>query len=100
MPIHDVLLVTKLEYPALFKAFELISHDCGRQAGHENYAIPLTWKSTIRAIEMNLANILMSADSDFECLCIGEEVEQQRIVIDYRIPLVDELLTEFFEEFS
>ena len=95
----DVFLVTANNFPTVFKAFELISHDCGRQAGHVNYAVPRTWWSVIQEIERDLAKILEDADSDFECLCTGDEDERQRIVTDYRITLADKLLQEFFEEF-
>jgi len=94
----DVFLVTKNNYPAIFKAFELISHDCGRQAGHINYAVPLSWQSVIGEIDRDLANLLQNAKSDFECICIGEESEKDKIIKYYR--LVDKLLQEFFEEFN
>lgn len=96
----DVFLVTENNYPSIFKAFELISHDCGRQAGHKNYAVPLSWQGVIQEIESDLFNLLQDADSDFECLCIGDEEDRVRIVQGYRIILVDKLLQEFFEEFS
>ena len=98
--IHDALLITKIEYPTIFKAFELISNDCGRQAGHTNYVIPLTWKNVISEIEKNLKNLFNDAETDFETLCIGEESERKAIVKEYRIILVDKLLQEFFEEFT
>ena len=98
--VHDVFLVTESELPSLFKAFELISNDCGRQAGHINYAIPLSWKSVIVEIERDLKNLLEDADSDFECLCIGEETERDAVVKGHRLTLADKLLQEFFEEFN
>lgn len=98
MPSVDVILITAENYPAIFKAFEMISHDSGNQAGHINYAINMVWSSVIKEIEHDLAEMLLDADGDFECLCIGEEIERQLIVQNYRITLADKLLQEFFEE--
>jgi len=96
----DVFLVTQKNYPSVFKAFELISHDCGRQAGHTNYAVPLKWDKTIETIEYDLTRLLVGADSDFECLCTGDMGESAKIVKDYKLEVADQLLQEFFEEFS
>lgn len=95
----DVFLVTATSHQALFKAFELISHDCGRQAGHINYAVPLVYQDKIQSFEDKLAYLWMNADSDFECLCTGDWDERGRIVKDYKLEEVDELLQRFFEEF-
>lgn len=98
--IHDVLLVTAESHPALFKAFELISHDCGRQAGHRNYAVPLEYADKLPYIEQNLQALLDRADADFETLCIGEAEESAAVVRGYQLAVTDELLQRFFEEFS
>jgi hypothetical protein len=98
MPNTDIILITEKEFPFLFKAFEMISHDNGGQAGHTNYAISMSWKSTIHEIEHDLKELHEDADSDFECLCIGEETEREWVVINRRITLADKLLQEFFEE--
>jgi hypothetical protein len=95
----DVFLVTVTNYPTIFKAFELISHDSGRQAGHENYAVPKSWLSVINEIERDLTNLLQDADSDFECLCTGDDEDRNRVVHGYRLTLADKLLQQFFEEF-
>ena len=96
---HDVIVITAKSHPTLFAAFELISHDCGRQAGHQNYAVPVEYQSRLPGIEHNLARLLADADSDFECLCIGEQTESRQIVADYKLDVTDELLQRFFEEF-
>ena len=96
--IHDVFLITIENYPTLFKAFEMISHDAGNGAGHKNYSISLKWKEVIEVVEYNLKVMLESADSDFECLCIGDEDDRNRIVREYKIEVTDKLLQDFFEE--
>ncbi len=94
----DKMLITKEEFPAIFAAFEKISHDSGAQAGHTNYVIDMSWKSTIQEIERDLAKLLEEADSDFDILCIGDEEERIDVVRGHRITLADKLLQEFFEE--
>ena len=98
MPVMDVILITEKEFPFVFKAFETIAHDNGAQAGHINYAISMSWKSTIGAIEDDLKALYEDVYSEFETLCIGEEFERQRIVVYRRLTLADKLLQEFFEE--
>ena len=97
---HDVIVITKDSHPAIFAAFELISHDCGRQAGHQNYAIPMECASNLDEIEADLTTLRTEADSDFECLCIGEASESERVVKDYKLEHVDWLLQAFFEEYA
>lgn len=97
---HDVLLITAASHPALFKAFELISHDGGRQAGHTNYAIPLEYADRAPLINDNLQALLDQSADDFEALCIGEETDAQRVVQGYQLAITDELLQRFFEEFA
>lgn len=100
---HDVYLITKELHPGLFAAFELISHDCGRQAGHTNYAVPLEWVERIEkdgGIDDQLQALRAEADSDFECLCIGDDTEMQAVVDAYHLQTANELLQRFFEEFA
>lgn len=96
----DVLLVTAKSHPALFDAFERISHDQGRQAGHKNYAVPLAWEAKLPGIERALHRLLLTAPRDFETLCIGEQEEAQLIVARRGLQDADELLLRFSEEFS
>ncbi len=99
MPNYDVIIITSESHPAIFKAFETISHDNGNQAGHTNYVVSLKWKDDLDGIEKTLATMLRDADSDFDCLCIGDELERQSIVkSDPGMEVVDNLLQEFFEE--
>jgi len=97
---HDVLVITAASHPAIFAAFELISRDCGRQAGHSNYAIPLDCATHLDAIEGRLAELRATADSDFETLCIGDAEEAERIARAYGLEYTDRLLQAFFEEFA
>ncbi len=97
---HDVILITEQSHPALFAAFELISHDCGRQAGHTNYVVPQSYKVVLPEIEQQLKTLREDADSDFEALCIGDSEDADMIVERYRLNSVNELLQRFFEEFS
>ena len=98
---HDVTLVTKTSHPAIFAAFELISHDGGRQAGHQNYVVPLAefTPAQLDDFDLQLMRLSRDADSDFDCLCTGDEEERNRIVKDYNLADVDRLLQRFFEEF-
>ena len=96
---HDVTLITKVSHPTLFAAFELISHDSGRQAGHRNYAVPDHYAPFLATMEAQLAPLRRDADLDFETLCIGEGTESELIVARYELTHIDELLQRFFEEF-
>lgn len=96
----DVILVTKGNFPTIFKAFELISHDCGRQVGHINYAVPMVWEKSLHTVENCLKHLYDKVYVDFETLCIGEQSEAQDIVSQYKIELADGLLQRFFEEFQ
>ncbi len=100
---HDVYLITKQLHPGLFAAFELISHDCGRQAGHLNYAVPLEWVErieTVGGIDDQLEVLRKGAPDNFTILCIGEERECDDIVQKYRLQDANRLLQAFFEEFE
>jgi|SRR5688572_16733551 len=97
---HDVVLITKDNYPTIFKAFELISHDRGSGAGHINYTVPASYSEDLGFIEYNLKSILENADDDFTCLCIGDIDEAAKIVEAYKIHITDKFLTAFFEEFQ
>lgn len=95
----DVFLVTATTCPATFAAFEIIAHDSGRGAGHQNYAVPLEWLEQIGAIETELQALREASLTDFETVCIGEQTEAQTIVTRQGITLADRLLQRFFEEF-
>lgn len=97
--VHDVIVITEQSHPTLFKAFELISHDCGRQAGHTNYCVPDHYDALLPLAEQVLAGLLKHSAEEFETLCIGEQSESQAIVQKYGLLRTDELLQRFFEEF-
>lgn len=96
----DVILVTKDNYPTIFKAFELISHDGGRQAGHINYAVPIVYEKDLSIFEDCLSFLLKKSEQSFEDFCIGEEENRKRIVKEYLMIKTDEFLQRFSEEFS
>lgn len=93
---HDVIVITKESHPTLFLAFEAISHDCGRQAGHRNYVVPDSYAQLLTVIEPLLVSL---TPEEFSTLCIGEETEKAAIVERYGLIQTDELLQRFFEEF-
>lgn len=95
-----MILITRATHPALFEAFERISHDCGRQAGHQNYAIPLTYAPRLAGMEESLKRLLTRHPDKFETLCIGEESDRQAIVGQYLLFDTDALLQRVFEEFA
>jgi len=94
------MVITAASHPALFAAFELISHDTGRQAGHQNYAIPLEYTTHLTAIEGRLAELRTTVECDFETLCIGEEMEMEQVARAHGLEYSNTLLQRFFEEFE
>lgn len=92
----DVVLITAENYPVIFRAFEMISHDCGRQAGHQNYAVPMEFNNDLGFINYVLSRL---KEDEFSVLCIGEQTEAELIVKQYGLTKADKLLQEFFEEF-
>lgn len=95
----DVFLVTKDNYPTLFQAFELISHDCGRRAGHTNYAVPLAYQGDVLRYDWQLAKLHADNADDFILFCIGAEENKERLVQAHDLGECDGLLQRFFEEF-
>ena len=95
---YDKVLITRENYPTIFEAFELIAHDNGAQAGHQNYVMSLEWERLLKEIEKKLKNLREKADLDFECLCNGDDDERLRIVKDYHLEGPDKFLQDFFEE--
>jgi len=91
----DVILVTAESHPALFKAFELISHDSGNQADHTNYAVPIVWAEDLEFVDRVLG--LLSPE-ELETLAIGEDEENKVLVKKFNLQKVDKLLQEFFED--
>ena len=91
--------ITALSHPTLFRAFETISHDCGRQAGHEVYTVPHPWDAVVPVADTALASL---SASDFETVCIGETTEAEEIIHNSTLDMemVGELLDAFFEEFE
>lgn len=92
----DVYVITPSNFPTIFKSFEIISHDCGRQAGHVNYAVPLSYEKDLPIIDNALR---MLSEEELTTLCIGEQTEAAVIVDRYGLRMSDELLQRFFEEF-
>jgi hypothetical protein len=95
----DVFLVTKFKYSSIFNAFELISHDCGRQAGHLNYAIPLSWEKEAINIDFKLRQLEKDSKEAFETFCIGEKGKAEEIAQLRNMNDANDLLQRFFEEF-
>ena len=92
----DVYVITASNFPTIFAAFEMISHDGGRQAGHQNYAVPLEYEKNLPVIDHALR---MLTEVELNVLCIGEQSEAAAIVDRYGLRTSDELLQRFSEEF-
>lgn len=92
----DVVVITSDNFPVLFRAFETISHDCGRQAGHKNYAVPMSYEKDLPTINEFLRRL---TNEQLETLCIGEQTEAQKLLTNAGLKMADELLQRFFEEF-
>ena len=70
------VLVTADGFPALHKAFEIVSHDGGAGCGYPDYAVPDHHRMQLGAIETALSEL---SDDDLETFCIGEQTEQLAI---------------------
>ena len=91
--------VTRENFPHLHRAFELISHDRGSQAGHAWYEVPDTYMSMLLLSQVNHA-LGQVPEEDFEEFCIGEQLNKMAILARHGsvwLSYADELLTEFFE---
>jgi hypothetical protein len=90
--------VTKTQFPAIYRAFETISHDRGTQAGHLWYEIPdngTWWKLRLDQVNFALGRL---KPEEFETFCIGEVTEKEAITgEDAWLIDADVLLYEFFE---
>lgn len=91
----DLFLVTKMNYPSVFRACELLSTDIGNQAGHKNYGINLVFEANMPNVEKALSEL---STEDFDTLVIGEEGDKQHL-LSKNITLVqaDELLQHIYE---
>lgn len=57
------------QWPMLWDAFETVSHDSGKAAGHAVYFVPETWTARLDQVEAALHGLTEEERSDF---CIGE----------------------------
>jgi hypothetical protein len=95
------VLVTAEDFPALHKAFEIISHDGGAGCGYPDYAVPEHHRMQLGLIEAALAEL---DDDELDTFCIGEESEQ--IAIRDRdggtlaLAWAHDLLGKFFNRFA
>lgn len=93
------MTVTKEKFPNLHKAFELISHDRGSQAGHKWYGVPDIYVSELHLSQINQA-LGQLEEENFVEFCIGEQINKMAILARENSAWLndaDELLTEFFE---
>ena len=70
---HPHVLVTADDFPALHKAFEIVSHDGGAGCGYPDYAVPEHHRMQLGPINAALAEL---SEDDLETFCIGEQTEQ------------------------
>ena len=89
--------VTAQSHPALFHAFELISHDRGTQAGHASYEVPATWALLVPRTEAELTPLTAE---ELETFAIGEESEAQAVALRQQLVVAPLLLNAFFSEWS
>lgn len=69
-------VVTQHSHSKLFEAFETISHDCGFEAGHLNYAVPEEWTAHLKTADNALATL---SNEELQEFCIGEQSNQNKI---------------------
>lgn len=89
------MTVTEQSHPALFRAFELISHDRGAQAGHISYEVPGHYASFVDFVNMQLRGLEKSELEDF---ATGEETEAFAFADAKGILTAHTFLNAFFEE--
>lgn len=89
--------VTSTSHPHIHKAFELISHDRGTQAGHASYEVPPRWTGKLDQFEHSLAQL---TEEDLTTLCIGEQDACMAVTEAADIPETDKFLNEFFNEWE
>jgi hypothetical protein len=96
--ISDVTLVTMNSLPHLFNAFETISHDCGNQAGHYNYAVPGYYaEQELKTFDETLASL---STIDFNDFCIGEDIRMMQIAArSEALTQTSDFLSKFFNGF-
>lgn len=90
-------MVTKDSHPALFEAFEIISHDSGNLAGWACYDTPPCWEPALKVMDKALANL---DDRELQEFCIGESQQQEDVLNQGGDALVmaGAFLTMFFEQ--
>ena len=93
-------VVTAESHPALFEAFETISHDGGYSAGHRRYFVP-AWAAKTDLAEVDRLLSLMSEDGKLDHLVLGEHSDIQAFIkANPEYAPVDALFHAFFEDFS
>ena len=86
------MLITPSSHPTLFRALNIISHDCGAGC-HTKYSV-VQDEAACNSAERALAKL---SKSDLETFCIGEEKEYRAIRRRTRTLLyASEILTGFF----
>ena len=92
--------VTAESHPALFEAFETISHDGGFSAGHACYYVP-AWSAPISLQEVEALLAKVSEDDKLDHLVLGEHSDIQAFVkANPEYAPVDALFHAFFEDFA
>lgn len=95
MILPDMLLINKENYPTIFKAIEILSHDTGNQAGHTNYAVSLKWKDNLEVLEETLSNL---SDESLSIICIGEDGERNELIRkSIYLSMCDDFLQDVFD---
>lgn len=93
------LVVTEATYPALFDAFETISHDNGWGAGHESYVVPAHWIGYVEDAEKQLS----SMDPEWRQwnFVLGEAGELETLLRQRpELNPTHELLNDFFDDWE
>ena len=91
------MTVTAQSHPALFRAFELISHDRGTQAGHTSYEVPVPYDDYVAWVNSQLRQL---SPEELETFAIGEETEALALASAKGFRTSHTFLNAFFNEWG
>ena len=92
------IAITRMSYPMLHQACQLIRLDSGGSHGHESYFIPGAKRDDLGWAESALFLLSCGSRDDFDTFCAGEASEQNEIADRrYGLGVAHRLLNEFFE---
>lgn len=90
------LIVTSATHPTLFRAFEMISYDCGFGDGYTTYSIPEKWAKACDTAEPVLAKL---TPSQLRAFCKAATVKKDRNE-SVALSIANQLLDAFYKDFE